>query len=271
MMDIFKKKKGSSENEYLPENLELNLGDISSEFSSVREGNKLFFGRFHKDEIQDLLEESGIWTTLARRGYVGCNLEINILSYLDNRIYIKTNKGDVLVHIRLKADDFYFKTINQSLKLIYIDWLLTQNINYNKNKPKGLFEGQEYPGLNIFKEITFFIRMLSERLGAHGVYNIPEYFHDAVLFHKYFKFLVPEIEGEFLSLLKFFGKRNVRKLSDDVHSGNIIYAESKEIYQWKHSEMIYSDLDYMQNQIFNDSYSKIVREHSDIKFLWKDN
>ena len=88
-MDLFSKSDKKSNFSYVPENFELNLGDISTEFSSVREGNKLFFGRFQKEEIQDLLEQSGIWTILSRRGYVGTTLEIVVLSYLDNRIYIK--------------------------------------------------------------------------------------------------------------------------------------------------------------------------------------
>lgn len=269
-MDFFKKKTNSLNSDYLPENLELNLGDISTEFSSVREGNKLFFGRFHKDEIKDILEESGMWTTLSRRGYVGCNLEINVQSFLDNRIYIKTNKGDILVHIRLKTDDFFFKKTNQSLKLIYIDWLLTQNINFGKTKTKGLFEGQEYPGLNLFKEITIFIKLLSIRMGAHGVYNIPEYFHDAVLFHKYFKFLDSSVEGEFQSLIKSFGRKNLRNLSDIIHSGKVLYKMTGEKYVWRHSEMIYSDLDYMVERIFDNSYLKEVEENSNIEFIVSD-
>ena len=269
-MDFFKKSDKNKRNQsfsYLPDNFELNLGDISNEFSTVREGNKLFLGRFHKEEIQELLEESGMWTTLSRRGYVGCNLEINVLSYLDNRIYIKTQKGEVLVHIRLKVDDFYFSKINQSLKLVYIDWLLTQNVQFGKSKQKGLFQGQDYPGLNIFREITNFIKELSVRQGSHGVYNIPEYFHDAILFHKYFRFLDPYIEAEFISLINSFKKRNLRSVSEAIHNGKVFYKNDKKPYDWRHSEMIYSDLNYMQEQLFDETYQQIVKKNSNIEFI----
>jgi hypothetical protein len=265
-MDNNKKKDKFS---YIPDNLELNLGDISTEFSSVRDGNHLFFGRYQNDEIRDILEESGLWKTLELRGYQGTTLEVIVLSYLDNRIYIKNNRGEILVHMRLKMDDFYFKRINQSLKVVYIDWLLTQNIIFGKSKHKGLFQGQEYPGLNIFKEITYFIKVLSEKIGAHGVFNIPEYFHDAVLFHKYFRFLEPQMEVEFLSLISSFSKKNLRSISEAIHTGNVIYKKTGEVYEWKHSEMIYSDLNYIQEQLFGKDYAGELKKIEPIEFEYK--
>lgn len=265
-MDFFGKSDKKSSFSYIPENFELNLGDISTEFSSVREGNKLFFGRFHKEEIQDLLEESGIWTILSRRGYVGTILEIVVLSYLDNRIYIKNNKGEILIHMRLKVDDYYFKKVNQTMKLVFIDWLLTQNINFKNSKHKDLFKGQDFPGLNIFKEITYFIKILSDKLGSHGVYNVPEYFHDAILFHKYFKYVDPQVEGEFISIINSFNKKNLRSISEAIHNERLIIKKSNEIYKWKHDEMIYSDLPYIQEQIFDKSYILEVNKYSTTEF-----
>ncbi|NBU98970.1 MAG: hypothetical protein EBS19_12310 [Spirochaetia bacterium] len=64
-MDLFGKRDKKSGFSYIPENLELNLGDISTEFSSVREGNSLFFGRFQKEEIQDLLDSIPLWSAFS--------------------------------------------------------------------------------------------------------------------------------------------------------------------------------------------------------------
>jgi hypothetical protein len=266
-MDNNKKKDKFS---YIPDNLELNLGDISTEFSSVRDGNHLFFGRYQNEEIRDILVESGLWKTLELRGYRNTTLEVNVLSFLDNRIYIKNNKGEILVHMRLKMDDFYFKRIHQSLKVVYIDWLLTQNILFGKSKHKGLFQGQEYPGLNIFKEITYFIKVLSEKIGAHGVFNVPEYFHDAILFHKYFKFLDPQVEVEFLSLISSLPKKNLRNISEAIHNGKIVYKKTGEVYVWKHSEMIYSDLNYIQEQLFGKEYESEIKKIEPVVFEFKE-
>ncbi len=266
-MGLFSNSDKKSSFSYVPDNLELNLGDISTEFSSVREGNNLFFGRFHKEEIQDLLEQSGIWTILSRRGFVGTTLEISVLSYLDNRIYIKNNKGEILIHMRLKVDEYYFKKLNQTIKLVFIDWLLTQNVNFKNSKHKDLFQGQDFPGLNIFKEITIFIKKLSDKLGSHGVFNVPEYFHDAILFHKYFKYVDPQIEGEFLSIIKSSNKKNLRSLSEAIHNQKLIIKDSGQVYNWKHAEMIYSDLPYIQDQIFNKTYESEVKKFSNIEFV----
>ncbi len=266
MENKIKKNKFS----YIPDNFDLNLGDISTEFTSVRQGNQLFFGKFSIEEIKEFIGESGISKTLASRGYEETSIEVNVMSYLDNRIYIKNQRGEILVHMRLKMDDFYFRKINQSLNVVFIDWLLTQNINFGKSKHKGLFQGQEYPGLNLFKEITYFIKLLSEKIGAHGVFNIPEYFHDAVLFHKYFRFLEPSVEVEFLSLISSFTKKNLRNISEAIHNGRVVYKKTGEIYEWKHSEMIYSDLNYIQEQLFGKDYSNELKKIEPIEFIYKE-
>ncbi|EMM82226.1 hypothetical protein LEP1GSC037_3876 [Leptospira interrogans str. 2006001854] len=66
-------------------------------------------------------------------------------------------------------------------------------------------------------EITSFIKILAAKLGAYGAFNIPEYFHDAVLFHKSFQFVDPEKEGRFRAILQSFNRTNLRELSDQIH------------------------------------------------------
>ncbi|MCB1178448.1 MAG: hypothetical protein KDK36_12760, partial [Leptospiraceae bacterium] len=141
-------------------------------------------------------------------------------------------------------------------------WLLTQNIKMGKLiGKKKLFDGQEYPGLNIFQEITKFIQFLSLKIGANGIFNVPEYFHDAVLFHKSFKFLDPKKEGVFRFLIKYFDDLTLRKLSNLIHSHKIFNETNKEVYLWKPNEMFYSGETEINRQIFNDEYYDTVEKY----------
>ncbi len=237
----------------------LGLIDVNREFKTHLGIEDTLFNRFSAKEVQELLEEVGMFEMLAFRGFHHTKLEIQGISEVDNRIFIKTRENEILVHMRLKFSDFLFKKIQESFPMVYIDWLLSQNVRLGKlGEKKKLFEGQEYPGLNIMNEITLFIRMLSKKIGAAGAFNIPEYFHDAVLFHKNFRYLSPEKEGEFRALLRCFKKENLRSLSGAIHSHKILDHQSSEPYSWTYGEMVSCINTYLEKSLFDEEYDSIV-------------
>lgn len=248
---------------------DLDLIDLNQEFNSSLGLEKSIIGRFSKEDITRMMEEAGMFRKLMARGYPKVFLEIMPLSELDNRIYIKDKKGEILVHIRLKLNDFYLKQIKEVLKMVYIDWLLTQNIKMGKLKgKKALFVGQEYPGLNVFTEIQKFIYKLMVIIGAHGIFNVPEYFHDAVLFHKNFKFVDPQKEGNFRALIQSFSNYSLRNISKFIHSNKVKNAKTGEIYTWKNGEMLYTHDSYLNEKIFNDDYfTKVKKMKENCKFI----
>ncbi|TGK18651.1 hypothetical protein EHO61_09265 [Leptospira fluminis] len=265
-MSIFSNsdKSGNGQNYIDPD--ALGLIDINREFKTHLGIEDTLFNRFSKEDVNDLLVQSGMFELLALRGFYETKLEIQGISEVDNRIFIKTPNGAVLVHMRLKFSDFSFKKIGESFPMIYIDWLLSQNVRLGKLKEKKrLFEGQEYPGLNVMNEITIFIRLLASKIGAAGAFNIPEYFHDAVLFHKNFRFLSPEKEGEFRALLRSFRKENLRSLSGAIHSGQVVDAETSKVYNWTYGEMVSCINNYLEKSLFDHEYNSTVAKISNTK------
>lgn len=238
----------------------LDMLDFTTELSTSLNLEKLIFGKFSNEEINAMLEESKIYEKITARGYSNFRLETDPISDLDNRIYIKTETNEILVHIRLKIADFFIKQIQENRKMIYIDWLLTQNVQLGKLKDKKvLFEGQEYPGLNIFKELTQFIFLLFSKMNCYGIFNIPEYFHDAVLFQKSFKFVDPVKQGHFKAILKTFKKYTVRDLSHLIHTEKLRFSNSNDVYTWKHGEMLFTTDPYLNEAIFNKKYFDDVK------------
>lgn len=132
------KKKGNPE---FWDGQDLGMIDISREFqTSLGIENKLF-NRFSQEEVQEMFENSGIFRVLQARGYKDYGIFLDGISDMDNRIYIKNSSGEILVHMRLKFSDFQFKKLDQSYKLVYIDWLLTQNLKMKYMKPKEIVSG----------------------------------------------------------------------------------------------------------------------------------
>ncbi len=246
----------------------LDLLDFSNELSTSLNIEKLIFGKFSDEEIYSLLDESKIFERIKQRGYSNFKLVTDPISDLDNRIYIKTNTDEILIHIRLKIADFFLKAIQENRKMVYIDWLLTQNIKLGKLKDKKiLFQGQEYPGLNIFKELTQFIFLLFSKMNCYGIFNIPEYYHDAVLFQKNFMFVDPIKQGHFKAILSSFKTRTVRNLSMLIHTERIGFSETNEVYKWKHGEMLFTNDEYLKETIFDKKYFEKVKEASATHFF----
>ncbi|EMJ94181.1 hypothetical protein [Leptospira alstonii] len=260
-MSIFSdsdKKKG---NPGFLDGQELGMIDIAGELHTSLGIENRLFNRFSREEMKDMFESAGIFRILHARGYHDYGIFLDGISDMDNRIYIKDPSGGILVHMRLKFSDFQFKKLDQSYKLVYIDWLLTQNLKMkNMKAKKKLYQGQEYPGLSLMNEITGFIRILAAKLGAYGAFNIPEYFHDAVLFHKSFQFVDPEKEGRFRAILQSFSRTNLRELSDQIHNEKIYEASAKELYVWKYGEMVSCINGYLESTLFDEEYYKKVEK-----------
>ncbi|TGL59370.1 hypothetical protein EHQ58_09000 [Leptospira ognonensis] len=262
------KKKGNSEWLNLDE---LTLVDVSRELNTSLNMEPRLFNRFRKDEVEDLFNEAGVFKAIQTRGFPNSELSIEVLNDYDNRVYVKTKKGKILIHMRLKVSQFHLKGDDEHFPMVYIDWLLTQNLNFTTDKiKKELYFGQEYPGLNVFTELTNFIRMLAKKLGTSGAFNVPEYFHDAVLFARKFRFIDPEKEGSFRALIQSFRGVNLRLLSSHIHQNKVCY-ENGEAYEWKYGEMISCTDIYLEKKVFDESYYKKVDDiKQKLKFRLKD-
>ena len=95
---------------------ELALVDVSRELNTSLNMEPRLFNRFRKDEVEELLNEAGLLKAVQSRGFPNSELSIEVLNDYDNRVYIKTKKGKILIHMRLKVSQFQLK----GLSLIHI-------------------------------------------------------------------------------------------------------------------------------------------------------
>ncbi len=219
------------------------------------------FAKYAESEIHELMAWSGIFDALKEKGYERTEIELQYLSDQDQRIFVK-EKGEILIHIRLKLSSFRFRLHPGApqRKLLYIDWLMTRHPKIRSFKKEKLFPGQELPGLGIFTHITDFITNLALGVGAKGAFNIPEYFHDALLFHRAFQFYDPVREAHFRALIRDLRKFGAREISRALAEGKIQNSEG-ETLTWSPGEMI-SILDpELEEMIWNpEYYTRVVRE-----------
>lgn len=251
----------------------LDPGEIEDELrgghlvSPSADGEVRIFGKYSRSEIHELLEWSGVYAGLSDKGYVNTTLELNYLSELDQRIFIKEGE-EILVHIRLKLSYFRFRLHpgQPRIKLMYIDWLLTRHPRSKHVRPERLFPGQEAPGLGIFNQIADFITNLSLGVGAKGAFNIPEYFHDALLFHRRFNFYDPVREAFFRGIIRDLRKHGAREISNAFTEGRIVDQNGLPL-EWRPGEMIAILNENLDEMIWNqDYYTRVVRELKRVRF-----
>ncbi len=229
------------------------------------------FGKFSEEEIYELMTWSGVFKKIRSRGYSNCYLELQYLSEMDQRIFIKWEK-EVLVHIRLKLSSFRFRLTPgaPSRKLLYIDWLMTRDPLRKEQFKKPLFKGQDAPGLGIFNELSDFVFNLALGLGVKGAFNIPEYFHDAVLFHRQFRFYDPQREAFFRALIRDLRKYGAREISE-AFSENRVYDQDGQIVNWVPGEMIsLIDPDFSDYIWNKDYFMKVIRYLKRFSFTIKE-
>ncbi len=254
-----------------PIELDLDLVDPNSDLNTNLKIGNLLFGKLGETEVFELIKNSGLIQKLNDRNFFNINFSIEYLSDLDNRIFLKTREGEILVHIRLKFADFFIKKISENRKMIYIDWLLTQNVSLKTEKyKKKLFKGQEYPGLNVFKEITILIFMIHKKLQSYGVFNIPEYFHDAILFQKEFRFVDYEKEAYFKKLQIQFKNFTIRELSNLIHESKIFFKSNGKQFLWNHGEMLSSMNEFIYESIFDENYKNQYKKFFETEFEIKE-
>ena len=218
------------------------------------------FGKYTETEVTELMDWSGIFEGIRDKGYETFHTELQYLSDMDQRIYIKDDE-EILVHIRLKLSHFRFRLHPGApqKKLLYIDWLMTRHPRSQHVRPERLFPGQDLPGLGIFAQIQDFITNLTLGVSARGAFNIPEYFHDALLFHRVFSFYDPAREVVFRALIRDLRRHGAREISRGLSEGRVINAEN-EVVRWTPGEMISAIDPELEELLWTPDYhTRVVR------------
>ncbi len=229
------------------------------------------FGKFSEKEIFELMDWSGIFEKIKLKGYKNPELELQYLSDIDQRIFIK-HESEVLIHLRLKVSYFRFRFTSgvPTKKLLYIDWLMTRDPLRKNQFKKSLFPGQDAPGLGIFYEISDFVFNLALGLGVKGAFNIPEYFHDAVLFHRQFRFYDPQREAFFRALIRDLRTSGAKKITEALKEGKV-FDNQNQVVTWLPGEMISIIDPEFSDYIWNkDYFHQVIRYLKRYKFYIKD-
>jgi hypothetical protein len=239
---------------------EIDFADELQGATHFGDGKVMFLSTYTESQLWQALEKAQIISELKSRGYYPVKLELEFLTERDHRFYL-TFRGEKILHMRLRLSFFklHRHPLMPATRMLFIDWLQSRHILRGTGAARGLFPGQDVPGLGIFNRIDHFLRDLVVATHAYGGFNIPEYFHDALLFHRAFRFYDPAREGFFRALLKELRGHGAREISKALSEGRIRDGKNK-VMEWHGTEMLYFSHKPYAESIFDARYNRAVEQ-----------
>ncbi|NMB76796.1 MAG: hypothetical protein GYA21_16895 [Myxococcales bacterium] len=121
---------------------------------------------------------------------------------------------------------------------LHVKWLRMQNPLAPPSPDKPLLPGQAFPGLGMGREVLSLLQMMAHRLDLDGVVEVPERLHNAALYFVRFRFLNPEEQGVFTSILRDTREHTLADLAWGVECGALLDLNSHKPFRWLPREQV---------------------------------
>ncbi len=234
------------------------------------EGSSLFLGKYTLKEMFLIIEKVGLVKKANKIGFAEIKIDLESPDVATQRLTIYNkykNKNNLIVDLLVSIENFEPHQHNipffgpERVKYLTIEWLTLQNPKAKFTDDKRRLPGQKFPGLGIKKELYILFRALGRDLKVDGIQAKPQFFHNAMMYKDYFKFINPEKEGEFRAVYqKFIEELGFYNLSWAVYENCIKYGFLRKTYSWKCESQLFPlrkrTIDYFNSK----NYKKRVEE-----------
>jgi hypothetical protein len=212
-----------------------------------RKGSSLFLGRYSLNEVIAVLAKKSFLKEARKRFLWPLAVELNSSEYPLQRLQIflrEKRPENLIVDFKFKEMDFVPKPVPgfppppPPQKSLAFEWLTLQNPLYKFSESFTPLPGQTRPGLSMSKKVMDLFVYLGRLTRKDCLLAFPAYFHNALLFSRYFRFWNPAKEGEVLAIRKTFSHMPLKQLAWIVHL-NCLKRVDGSIYEWAAEEQLY--------------------------------
>lgn len=203
-----------------------------------QKSSTLFLGLFTVEQLKGFFEEVNIFEELKQKGV--WPVEIEIISPEQFSYYLKVTleSGELVGEILMREGVFtpkeqYISEVTIGSKnLLFVEWLCLQN-PLRKFNPNFLpLPGQRHPGLGVGRKVADLLERACRRVGADGLLNFPEFFHNAYLYIERYHFYNPRKEAEFIAIKRDLCELSFVEIAWAVFSECVYYDHGK-LYRWR--------------------------------------
>jgi len=139
-------------------------------------------------------------------------------------------------------------------------------LRHHVQNPSGEFggkrnslPGQIHPGLGMSRRVMDIFVYIAKLVRSDALLAFPAFYHNAVLFSRYFRFLNPEKEGEMLAVHRAFPDMTIRQLAWAVYLGCILRADGT-VYEWRAEEQVHPLHRSLRDHFDSKAYRERVKE-----------
>jgi hypothetical protein len=241
--------------------------DILSDLTEEK-ATSLFLGRYSMTEVTAVLGKRNFFREAQKRDLWPLAFDLDSSGYPVQRLQIfretskpenlivdfKIREGRLAPNSRLQLDPSFYK-----FDFLILEWLTIQNplLLFSVKRPP--LPGQKHPGLGVGKKVVDLFVNLARLLRKDGLLAFPAYFHNALLFSRYFHFLNPEKAAEILAIEKAFPRIPFKHLAWIVYL-NCLKLANGDTYEWKAEELIYPLNKTLKDYFDSKSYKRRLKQ-----------
>ncbi len=260
------KKAGGATDPFWKEAPLVDESEIFSELH-VKRGSSLFLGRYSANEVMAVLNKKGFLKEARQRFLWPLAYELDSSDYPLQRLQIFLREPDpenVIVDVKVKECEFVPRTTVEGLpvlppqKALAFEWLTLQNPLAKRGEPFSPLPGQTRPGLSMRSKIMDLFAYLGRLTRKDCLLAFPAYFHNGVLFSRYFHFWNPRKEAEVLAIRREFNHMPFRQLAWVVHLNCLRRADGS-VYEWQAEEQMYPFTRHLKDYFDSRRYREIVK------------
>lgn len=261
------KKNSSSRNIFREAPHLVGESEIYSELEK-KTGTSLFLGKYSLSAVLQVLEKRNFLKEAKKRKLYPLKFDLDSSDYPPLQrfriFYLTKSPENLIVDLKIRQGPLNLKIENidyplPKLDFLSLDWLALQNPLKSFSHGEYPFPGQEHPGLKLGKKVLDIFIYMARLTNYDGILAFPAYFHNALLFSRYFHFLNPEKEGEILAIRKSFRRIPLRKLAWIIHL-NCLRKKNGDIYEWKAEEQAFPINKDLKKYFETKSYKGRVKE-----------
>lgn len=230
--------------------------------------SSLFLGRYSMTEVASVLGKRNFFKEAKKRDLWPLAYTLDSSEYPVQRYKIflgETNSANLIVDLKIREgrlkprDKPPFPPEFFEFEFLILEWLTLQNplLHFSRKRPP--LPGQRHPGLGLGKKVVDIFVYLARLTHKDGVLAFPAYFHNALLFTRYFHFLNPEKQGEVLAIEKAFPDIPFKHLAWIVYL-NCLREEGGKVYEWVAEEQVFPLNRSLKDYFDSKAYKQMVRE-----------
>jgi hypothetical protein len=233
-------------------------------------GSSLFLGRYSLNEVFAVMQKKNFIKDAAKKGLWPLDYELDSREYPLQRLQIyykdKTPENQI-VDLKIREAEYPLKMRLEGLpavlspRSLILEWLTLQNPLDTFTENKIPLPGQARPGLNLSKKIIDIFIYLARLTHRDCILAFPAYFHNALLFSRYFRFVTPEKEGEVFAIRRTFSHMPFKQLAWIVHL-NCLKRGDGSVYEWRSEEQFQPLRRGLKGYFDSRTYRDRVREAS---------